>query len=167
MKTVKRTMHFPKFNEKCNGFEYEKRTYERPMTKKECKADLAHTIFWWIGIMTILISLILFFVGVAGDFEILGLSALGAFVILSILIALLDRLWVERKIYPILANMENHGFEAEEFLYDQVSQEENDKAAKWRAKHPLEEAIRKAQQTKNCNDIAALLKLYQSGDLKM
>lgn len=165
MKTVKRTMYFPKFSEKCNDFSYEERTYERPMTDKERKADLVSDVFWWISVMAFSISLTLFIVGVAYNFEVLGLSALGVFVALFIPTVLLERLWITKKLYPILETMEDYGFDAEILQWEQQTQEENDKAAKWRTEHPLEEAIRKAQETKNCNDIAALLKLYQNGNL--
>ena len=166
MKIVKRTMYYPTFNEKCNGFEYEERTYERPMTEKERKADLAHTIFWWVSIMALLISFILLVVGIAGNFEILGLSALGAFVLLFVLFALLDRLWIEKKIYPILENMGDYGFEAEILQWEQQNQEQNEIAEKWRAEHEFEELIRNAKLTANCVDIAKAAKYYAKHYIK-
>ena len=166
MKTVKRTMYFPKFSEKCNDFSYEERTFERPVTEQERKADLAHTIFWWVSIITILISLVLFLVGVAGNFEILGLSALGAFVLLSVLTALLDRLWIEKKIYPILATMGDYGFDVEILQWEQITQEQNIIAQEWRSEHEFEELIRNAKLSANCVDIAKAAKYYAKHYIK-
>lgn len=165
-KTVKRTMYYPTFNEKENEFDYKEVTHERPMTKQERKADLAYTIFWWISIMLILISLILFLVGCVDNFETLGLSALGAFVILSILTALLDRLWIEKKIYPILEAMGEYGFDVEILKWEQIAQEQNEIAEKWRAEHEFEELIRKAKLSANCNDIAQAAKYYAEHYIK-
>lgn len=159
-KTVKRTMYYPTFNEKENQFDYEAVTHERAMTKQERKADLVSTIFWWISIITISFSLVLFIIGYAGNFEILGLSALGAFVILSVLTALLDRLWIEKKIYPILEIMGDYGFDIEILQWEQQTQEQNLIAEKWRAEHEFEELIRKAKLSANCNDIAQAARYY-------
>lgn len=165
MKTIKRTMHFPKFNEKVNDFYYEKHTYERPMTEKERNLQIRYKLL----IALLIPFCIAFPIGL-----ILALATEVNLWDLILIPIVLVWCWLFTKMLNTLLEWEDqivsftdYGFEAEEFLYDQISQEENDKAAKWRAEHPLEEAIRKAQETKNCNDIAALLKLYQSGDLKL
>ena len=165
MKTVKRTMYFPKFSEKCNDFSYEERTFERPMTAQERKVNLIDTLINCISFSIILLSLALFIIAVGGNFQTLGFVSL-VFCVAFMAIAVLYEIYAKKKIYPIIERMGDIGFDAEVLQWEQITQEENDKAAKWREAHPLEEAIRKAQQTKNCNDIAALLKLYQSGDLK-
>ena len=159
-KTVKRTMYYPTFNTQTNEFDYKEVTHERNMTEKERRADLAHTIFWWISIMAIIVALTLFLVGIAGNFEILGVSALGSFVILSILTALLDRVWIEKKIYPILEVMGDYGFDIEILQWEQQTQEQNLIAEKWRAEHEFEELIRKAKLSANCNDIAQAARYY-------
>ena len=159
-KTVKRTMYYPTFNTKTNEFDYEEVTHERPMTEKERKADLASTVFWRVSIMAISISFILLFVCLIGNFEILGLSALGALVILIALTALLERTWIEKKIYPILENMGEYGFEIENLQWEQQTHEQNLVAQKWRAEHEFEELIRQAKLTANCNDIAQAAKYY-------
>lgn len=166
VKTVKRTMYYPTFNKKKNEFDYQEVTHERPMTEKERKADLAYSIFWWISIITILISVILLFGSIAGNFEILGLSALGAFVIFSVLTALLERLWIEKKIYPILENMGDYGFDVEILKWEQITQEQNIIAQEWRAEHEFEELIRKAKLSANCNDIAQAAKYYAEHYIK-
>ena len=155
-KIVKRTMYYPTFNTKTNEFDYQEVTHKRAMTEKERKADLAYNIFLWISIIAILISLVLLFVGIAGNFEILSLSALGAFVLLSILTALLE----EKKIYPILETMGEYGFDAEILKWEQITQEQNIIAQEWRAEHEFEELIRKAKLSANCNDIAQVAKYY-------
>lgn len=166
MKTIKRTMYYPTFNEKTNEFDYKEVIHERPMTEKERKADLAHTVFLWISIMAILIAFVLLFVGMIGNLEILGLSALGAFVILSILTAVLERTWIEKKIYPILETMDDYGFDAENLQWEQQTQEQNNIAEKWRAEHEFEELIRKAKLSANCNDIAQAAKYYAEHYIK-
>lgn len=165
-KTVKRTMYYPTFNEKTNEFDYKEVTHERPMTEKERKADLASTIFWWIGIMAILISFVLLFVGIVGNLEILGLSALGAFVIFFTLIALLERTWLEKKIYPILEAMGEYGFDVEILKWEQITQEQNTIAQEWRAEHEFEELIRKAKLTAHCTDIAKVAVYYAEHYIK-
>ena len=165
-KTVKRTMYYPTFNTKTNEFDYQEVTHERTMTETERRADLAHTIFWWISIMAIIVALTLFLVGIAGNFEILGVSALGAFVILSILTVLLDRVWIEKKIYPILEAMGEYGFDVEILKWEQITQEQNIIAQEWRAEHEFEELIRQAKLTANCNDIAKAARYYAKHYIK-
>lgn len=159
-KTVKRTMYYPTFNTQTNEFDYKEVIHERSMTKQERKADLTHTIFLWISIITISFSLVLFIIGCAGNFEVLGLSALGAFVILFVLTALLDSKWIDKKIYPILETMGEYGFDVEILQWEQQTQEQNEIAEKWRAEHEFEELIRKAKLSANCNDIAQAAKYY-------
>jgi len=165
-KTVKRTMYYPTFNTKTNEFDYQEVTHERPMTEKERKANLTHTIFLWISITAILISFVLLFISLVGNFEILGLSALGAFVVLSILAVLLDRMWIEKKIYPILENMGDYGFDIEILQWEQITQEQNIIAQEWRTEHEFEELIRKAKLSANCNDIAQAAKYYAEHYIK-
>ena len=166
MKTVKRTMYYPTFNEKTNEFDYKEVTHERNMTEKERKANLASTIFLWISITAILISFALLFISLVGNFAILGLSALGVFVILSILTAVLERMWIEKKVYPILETMGDYGFDAENLQWEQQTQEQNDIAEKWRTEHEFEELIRKAKMSANCNDIAQAAKYYAEHYIK-
>ena len=163
---VKRTMYYPTFNEKTNEFDYKEVTHERTMTEKERKANLASTIFWWISITAILISFALLFISLVGNFEILGLSALGAFVILSILTALIERMWIEKKIYPILENMGDYGFDIEILKWEQITEEQNAIAKEWRAEHEFEELIRNARLSANCVDIAKAAKYYAKHYIK-
>ena len=56
------------------------------------------------------------------------------------------------------------GFYTENLVWEQSELEQNDIAKEWRKNHPLEEKIRKAQESKNCVDVAAVLK-YCGEDL--
>jgi hypothetical protein len=96
----------------------------------------------------------------------LGLSALGAFVVLSILAALLDRMWIEKKLYPILENMGEYGFDIEILQWEQITQEQNIIAQEWRAEHEFEELIRKAKLSANSTDIAKAAIYYADHYIK-
>lgn len=165
-KTVKRTMYYPTFNEKKNEFDYKEVTHERPMTKEERKMDLTFTIFWHISFKAILISLVLFIVGAVNNFGILGLSALGAFVIFFILTLLLEKFWIDKKIIPVLTCMEEYGFDVEILKWEQITEEQNTIAEKWRAEHEFEELIRQAKLNANCNDIAKAAIYYADHYIK-
>ena len=165
MKTVKRTIYFPKFNEKCNDFEYEGRTYERPMTEQERNLMIRYRLLIAFVFATIISYSIGLLLALATKVDWTDLALIPITFVWGWLVVKMFKQgfkWEDE-----IACFNDHGFEAERLLYDQVAQEEKHKAEKWRAEHPLEEAIRKAQKTKNCNDIATLLRLYQSGDLKM
>ena len=56
------------------------------------------------------------------------------------------------------------GFEDEDAAYQSMEDDVKDRAKVWRESHPLEEKIRIAQQTKNCIDIAELVR-YCGADL--
>ena len=88
MKAVKRTMHFPKFSERCNGFSYEERTFERPMTKQERKVNLIDTLVSCISSSIIIFSLVLFIIAVCGNFQTLGFISLVLCVTFMAIVAL-------------------------------------------------------------------------------
>ncbi len=164
MKIVKRTMHFPIFNPKVNDFYYERHDYSRPATQKEKGLCIRYRLLVALFAITIISYALGLIFALAIEINLWDLTLIPITVVwVWLLVTMLNQLfkWEEQ-----ICDFQNHGFETEELQYDQVAQEQNDIAEKWRAEHPLEEAIRKAQKTKNCNDIAALLKLYQSGDLK-
>ena len=165
MKTIERTMHFPIFNPQVNDFYYERHDYSRPATQQERCLHTKYRLLIALSAITIIgyaIGLLLALATEVNwwDLILIPITFLWSWLVAQMMNQLLK--WEDQ-----ICDFKNHGFEAEELQYDQIAQEENDKAEKWRAEHPLEEAIRKVQETKNCNDIAALLKLYQSGDLKL
>lgn len=159
-KTVKRTMYYPTFNTKTNEFDYKEVTHERPMTKKEKRVNFIFDTFWLITIMSIIISVVLFIIACVGNFATLGVCALGVTIISFIIWLLFDKIWANKKIYPIVENMEEYGFETEILQWEQIAQEQNEIAEKWRAEHEFEELIRKAKLSANCNDIAQAAKYY-------
>lgn len=67
-------------------------------------------------------------------------------------------------ISSLLEEAKSSGFHTEYLIWEQSELEQNDIAKEWRKNHPLEEKIRKAQESENCVDIAAVLK-YCGEDL--
>lgn len=159
MKTVKRTMYYPTFNEKQNTFSYEEFDHERPMSPKERKWHIATTILEAILITVFLVGLTLFIIGACNDWVFLGIPALIAMAVDMVLFTIYH-FTIERHYDCIMLNAQDIGFDDEILRWEQITQEQNIIAQEWRAEHPLEEAIRKAQLSKNCVDIAALARLY-------
>lgn len=159
MKTIKRTMYYPTFDEETNSFEYEEYTHQRLMSPKERKWDI---ITDWIVVPLSVVPTIFLFYSIYNFAH--NDITWGIMHGLFFIIASIASFFIERKctkIYDkIFSNSEETGFEDEIFRWEQITQEQNDIAEKWRAEHPLEEAIRKAQLSKNSVDIAALARLY-------
>ena len=165
-KTVKRTMYYPTFNTKTNEFDYKEVTHERPMTKQERKWDTILDIFLWGWVGLITITLTTFIVGVVIDFDRLGIiSAICTFVSL-IGGFVLNNFVIEPRYDEAFANSGEFGFEAEILQWEQITQEQNEIAEKWRAEHEFEELIRKAKLSANCNDIAQAAIYYANHFIK-
>lgn len=64
----------------------------------------------------------------------------------------------------LLEYFPNSGFQLENMVWEEHELAVNDEAKAWREAHPLEEKIRKAKESGNCVDIAAVLK-YCGEDL--
>lgn len=158
-KTIERTMYYPFFNEEDNNFEYNEYTHERPMTKRELKWERLWIAFFAIPLVTLLISIGCFIIGMAFDIEILGYTALIG-IATTIVIMVLFSLTLEKKYDAIMLDAQDIGFDDEILRWEQITQEQNDIAKQWRAEHPLEEAIRKAQLSKSPVDIATAMREY-------
>lgn len=158
-KTIERTMYYPSFNEQDNNFEYVEYTHERPMTKKELKWERLWIAFFAIPLITLLISIGCFIIGVAFDIEVLGYTALIGMATVIVIMVLFS-LTLEKKYNAIMLNAQDIGFDDEILRWEQITQEQNDIAKQWRAEHPLEEAIRKAQLSKSSVDIATAMREY-------
>lgn len=158
-KTIERTMYYPSFNEQDNNFEYVEYTHERPMTKKELKWERLWIAFFAIPLVTLLISIGCFIIGVAFDIEVLGYTALIGMATVIVIMVLFS-LTLEKKYNAIMLNAQDIGFDDEILRWEQITQEQNDIAKQWRAEHPLEEAIRKAQLSKSSVDIATAMREY-------
>lgn len=160
MKTIKRTMYYPSFDEKTNSFDYNEFTHERTMTKKERKWNIASNIFWWGLISIFIVSLILTAVFcVNKNPNLIGAISLGV-MLGSLIIMLTAGRAMSDKYERIMDLAQDEGFDDEILRWEQICQEQNDIAEQWRKDHPLEEAIRKAQLSKNCNDIATLARMF-------
>lgn len=68
------------------------------------------------------------------------------------------------KVDNLLEYFSNSGFLIENAVWEAHELEVNDEAKRWRESHPLEEKIRLAKESRNCVDIAAVLK-YCGEDL--
>lgn len=157
---ISRTMYYPCFNEEQNNFDYNEMEHLRPMTAYELKWHRAHAIFWWVGIIIFVAS----FVTTAICLEInrdalIGWVSLGIMLGSVIVMLIVGRLIVT-KYNGIMLNAQEIGFDDEILRWEQITYEQNEIAKKWRAEHPLEEAIRKAQLSKNSVDIATAMREY-------
>ena len=60
----------------------------------------------------------------------------------------------------LIAHFEDWGFEIEQLKWEQFYDEQMHNMTVWRKQHPLEEAVRKAQESQNCIDIVEAARLY-------
>lgn len=157
---ISRTMYYPSFNEEENNFDYNEMEHLRPMTKRELKWYRVHSIFWWVGIMLFIVSFILTAI-FCNDKEpnLIGWICLGIMLGSFIIMATVGRI-VTTKYESIMDNAQEVGFDDEILRWEQITYEQNEIAEKWRAEHPLEEAIRKAQLSKTPVDIATAMRKY-------
>ena len=160
MKTIQRTFYYPTFDPNTNSFDFEEYTHERHMTKKERKWHRAHSIFWWVGMLTFIVFFILTAILMGnGQRSPIGWVSLGIMCGSLLVMATIGRI-ITTKYERVMDWAQEIGFDDEILRWEQITQEQNDIAEEWRKDHPLEEAIRKAQASKNCNDIATLARLY-------
>lgn len=157
--TVNHTFHYKTFNPNTNCFDYEQVKRERPMTKQERNIYNGYITCCW-GVILHLVAIII--IGIVmqptGLWCVLILSAIG--------ISLVVFAWLATRLEDKCDNFGMSGFDLDQLICNGENERQEQIAKEWREKHRFEEAIRQAQETKNCNDIAALLRLYQSGDLK-
>ena len=157
---ISRTMYYPCFNEEENNFDYNEMEHFRPMTKRELKWHRVHSAFWWIGIIIFVTS----FVTTAICLEInretlIGWVSLGIMLGSCIIMLIVGR-FIVTKYNSVMLNAQDIGFDDEILRWEQITYEQNEIAEKWRAEHPLEEAIRKAQLSKSSVDIATAMREY-------
>jgi hypothetical protein len=164
MKTIERTMHFPIFNPQVNDFYYERHDYSRPATRQEKCLHIKYRLMIALCTITIIGYAIGLILALATEVTLWDLILIPITCVWGWLIAqMMNQLfkWEDQ-----ICDFKNHGFEAEELQYDQVAQEQNDIAEKWRAEHEFEELIRKAKLSANCNDIAQAAKYYAKHYIK-
>lgn len=159
-RTISRTMYYPCFNEEENNFDYNEMEHLRPMTKRELKWHRAHSIFWWIDTMLLIVSSILTAIFWNDkELNLIGWISLGTMFGSFLLMVIVGRI-ITTKYESIMDNAQEIGFDDEILRWEQITQEQNDIAQQWRAEHPLEEAIRKAQLSKSSVDIATAMREY-------
>jgi hypothetical protein len=153
-------MYYPCFNEEHNNFDYNEMAHSRPMTPYELKWHKAHSIFWGVGIIILVASFITTAVCLDGDkTSLIGWISLGTMFGSFLIMVIVGRI-ITDKYESIMDNAQDIGFDDEILRWEQITQEQNDIAQQWRAEHPLEEAIRKAQLSKNSVDIATAMREY-------
>jgi hypothetical protein len=164
MKTIERTMHFPIFNPQVNDFYYERHDYSRPATKQEKEIHFRYCAMNVLFIVLIIVYAIGLFLALVtavtwSDLLLIPITVAWAWLAAQILNYAF-------KLEDKICCFKDTGFEAEEMQYDQVAQEQNDIAEKWRAEHEFEELIRQAKLSANCTDIAKAAVYYAEHYIK-
>ena len=158
--TISRTMYYPCFNEEQNNFDYNEMAHSRPMTPYELKWHRANSIFWWVSTIILVASFITAAICLNNNKEsLIGWVSLGTMFGSFLIMVIVGRI-ITTKYESIMNNAQEIGFGDEILRWEQITQEQNDIAKQWRAEHPLEEAIRKAQLSKNSVDIATAMREY-------
>ena len=135
-KTIKRTMYYPSFNEEQNNFDYNEMEYSRPMTPYELKWHRVYSIFWWVGIIIFVVSLITTAICLEINREtLIGWVSLSIMLDSCIIMLIVGRL-VVTKYNSVMLNAQDIGFNDEILRWEQITQEQNEIAEKWRAEHP-------------------------------
>ena len=163
-KTVKRTMYYPTFNEKKNEFDYKEVTHERTMTEKERDIQIKYLLSCWLFVAMIAIYAIGLILALAtavtwGDLILIPITIVWAYLISQ------ETKYCFR-LEDKVSGFNDYGFEVEILRWEQITQEQNDIATEWRAKHEFEELIRKAKLTANCTDIAKAAIYYADHYIK-
>lgn len=164
MKTIERKEWKITFDPETNDYKTERVTWERALTKEEQKIYN----FYYIAVRLCIIMSIIFFIGAfapIGICEALNLPIWVTFLLCATSLCLLCTFFsvgidTETKKEEFIEEARKSGFEQEEEKLRTHNAREEEKATIWRREHPLEESIRKALESKNCNDIAALARLY-------
>ena len=157
---ISRTMYYPSFNEEENNFDYNEMTHSRSTTAYELKWHKVHSIFWWMNTIILIVSFITTAICLDNDkTSLIGWVSLGTMFGSFLIMVIVGRI-ISNKYESIMDNAQEVGFDDEILRWEQITQEQNDIAQQWRAEHPLEEAIRKAQLSKNSVDIATAMREY-------
>lgn len=153
------------FNTSKNAFEVERtETAKRSMTEDEQKKYKIFRIKEVIGIVLSILFAVSGLVMLAASNDVWYCILFGFGLIAFCAVALTFGGNAAIDISSLLEVAKNSGFYMEYLIWEQSELDQNDIAKEWRANHPLEEKIRKAQESGNCVDIAAVLK-YCGEDL--
>jgi hypothetical protein len=159
MKEVVKWFNYAEFNPCTNHFDYKPYSAVRPMTKEEQMISFCFDLTLWIDAISIIATIIAALAIAAIMGESIGLLWILPTIAIGCTIFAIS--WnCGQKLEDKINHFTDWGFEIEELIYAQKQGEQDDIAKAWRAEHPLEEAIRKAQTTKNCTDIAELAREF-------
>lgn len=159
MKEVVKWFDYAEFNPCTGRFGYKPYSAVRPMTKEERIISFCYNLTLWIFVIAFAATLIASITIACIINEPIALLYVLPIIAVGITICALSWCWAE-KLESKINHFADWGFEIEELMYAQKQGEQDDIAKAWRAEHPLEEAIRKAQTTKNCTDIAELAREF-------
>lgn len=161
MKKVSRTFYYHQFSPALNKITTgEKKICSRSLTNAERKTIRLYHLFIALFITTIVfsVSVIIISVWFSQTYTPLFLTGigLGLIAICSSAPLCAKAMQYEDKI----SAFNQWGFETEELLWEQHYDEQMQLMTAWRKEHPLEEAVRKAQESNNCVDIVEAARLY-------
>ena len=159
MKEVVKWFDYQEFNPCTGRFDYKPYSAVRPMTKEERIISSCYNLTLWIFVIAFVAMLIASITIACIMNEPIALLYIAPIMAIGITVCALSWYW-SLKLEDKIDHFTDWGFEIEELMYAQKQGEQNDIAEAWRAEHPLEEAIRKAQSTKNCTDIAELAREF-------
>lgn len=164
------------FNPKKNKFELAEPTrHQRPMTNEEIQIKKRDTFWTWFNFFGCIIFFTIGIIStmslaVMGDSKIWvafgwwclgGVGLTAAYFIFYFCVGKQQ----EEKYDKKLDRFSDWGFEIFDLIHEEQAERQSAIAKEWREKHRLEEAIRIAQETKNCNDIAELARLF-AGEIR-
>jgi hypothetical protein len=158
-KTVTRTFDYRKFSCSTNKWYSELKDYTRPMSKQEEKIVRKYNMLIACALFSIPLILITSIVyGLLIPNLLWGLLlipfVMGA---TCLFLHLLHKAWA---LEDIIRHFNDYGFDTEKLIWEGELERQKEICNAWRAQHPFEEAIRKAQESNSSVDIAAAARLY-------
>ena len=159
MKEVVKWFDYQEFSPRTGRFHTKPYSVTRPMTKDERIISFCYDLALWIFVIAFAATLIASITIACIIEESIALLYILPIMVIGTAICALSWYWAQ-KLENKIDHFADWGFEIEELIYAQKQGEQNDIAEAWRAGHPLEEAIRKAQNTRNCTDIAELAREF-------
>ena len=164
-KTVTRTFDYQKFSCLTNKWYSELKEVSRPMTKQEQKIENRYCRCMGLALISIPFALIasIIYGSVIGN-SLWGLMiipfAIGEVFFFS---TFLNKAF---KLEDAIRHFGDYGFDTEKLIWEGAIEEQKKICELWRAQHPFEEAIRKAQESKSSVDIAELARYYAEHYIK-
>lgn len=164
MKTIKRTMYYPTFNETKNDFDYKEVTHERPMTKEEVRKNAKYHTFCWLGVGTIAFFVFSLIMELSFHTNLWDLLLIPYSIIMCVgLCHIFNRTFT---LEDAVSGFSSNGFDKEIAEWERITEEQNAIAKEWRKAHPFEEHIRKAQLSGSSVDIAKAAVYYAENIIK-